>query len=612
MLVVKRSPKIEKNKIIRICLFIFTMISLMFKSVLFLGFTLNKNSYALDLSLGYSSAYYFFNYYAAFILVFMCFYFLFKSLGRVKYLLFTNTFFSIVILVDLWYFRGFNTVPSLTILKQTANLDNLSGSIFSMMSPYDILFIIDIIFMFLLYFLKLKPIYEVGKRKILYFVVIFISCICFIGHVPFTINVLKKEHSKSYLFGMYDPNSTTKFFSPIGYHVFNTYSVWKDSKPLNLSQQDKDEIKEWFEANKENLPDNEYKGLFKGKNLIIIQVESLENFVIGQTVQGKEITPNLNRLLKNSIYFPKINEQVNEGTSSDSDLMVNTSVYPLRQGSTFFSHPYVTYNSLPKLMQAMDYSTVAIHPDKGAFWNWMEGLKNIGFEKCVDYSNFNVDEVIGLGISDESYFKQIVPILENQKQPFYSFMVTLTSHGPFDLPEKYRELGLDKELNSNHLGGYFESVHYTDKQIGMFLDSLDKSGLLDKSVVVITGDHNGVHKYYNDKLAQLKNPEPWWIEITNHIPLIIYQKNYDKPKKIEVTGGQIDTMPTLCYIMGIDEKDYINTVMGRNLLKTNRDYSVLTNRTINGKVPSEEEKARAIRGLDLADKIIKSDYFKEK
>lgn len=92
-----------------------------------------------------------------------------------------------------------------------------------------------------------------------------------------------------------------------------------NSKLYTLSYQDKEEIKEWYDKNIENLPDNQYAGMVKGKNLLVIQVESLENFVINQKIQGQEITPNLNRLLKNSLYFDNYHENVNNGISPDSD-----------------------------------------------------------------------------------------------------------------------------------------------------------------------------------------------------------------------------------------------------------------------------------------------------
>ena len=92
-------------------------------------------------------------------------------------------------------------------------------------------------------------------------------------------------------------------------------------------------------------------------------------------------------------------------------------------------------------------------------------------------------------------------MIKEKQQPFYVETVTLTSHGPFDLPEKYRELGLDQELNDSKMGGYFESLHYTDKQIGYFLDMLDKEGILQNSIIAIMGDHTGIHKEDNIEFA---------------------------------------------------------------------------------------------------------------
>ncbi|MDZ5001196.1 sulfatase-like hydrolase/transferase, partial [Clostridium perfringens] len=144
------------------------------------------------------------------------------------------------------------------------------------------------------------------------------------------------------------------------------------------------QIDEFFNQ-KENLPDNQYKGIFKDKNLLVIQVESLESFIIGKETNGQKITPVMDELIKTGLYFPNVYEQVNEGTSSDSDLMINTSMFPLRRGSTFFRYPSTNYNSLPLLLEEDGYETIAIHPDKGSFWNYVNGLTGIGFKHFVDY-----------------------------------------------------------------------------------------------------------------------------------------------------------------------------------------------------------------------------------
>ncbi|MDZ5253186.1 LTA synthase family protein [Clostridium sp. LIBA-8841] len=608
----KLKESLNKNALIRLGFYIFTLIAVVLKGALFLGFSLNQDPRVLNFGLGYRQASYFLNYYIAFAAIFISICFLFKNKGKFFSLIIVDLFISILTMMDIWYFRGFQTVPSIMLLKQTANLDNLGDSIFSMATPYDLLFFVDFIILIIAFIIFRKS-FKNCKSNWKGTLVVLIISICYIGYVPFNVNVLKRENVKnSYLFSNYDPTDTVEYFSPVGYHIFDIYNVYKNSKPYEMTAEDQAQIKEYYDFKNENLPDNEYKGMFKGKNLVVIQVESLEDFVINQKIDGQEITPNINKLLNNSIYFPNIFEQVNEGTSSDSDLMVNTSMLPLRQGSTFFRNPATTYNSMPNILEKDGYSTIAIHPDKGSFWNYAQGLTGIGFDKFVDYYSFNHDETIGMGISDGSYFKQVAPMLKEMKQPFYAFTVTLTSHGPFDLPKDYRELKLSPELDNNVLGGYFQSVHYTDAQIGMFIDLLEKEGLLENTVVAIEGDHTGPHKYYNSNIESLSNPESWWLDNGNHtVPLVIYNPSVKTPVKDDVYGGQIDIMPTLLYLLGVDNNVYQNTALGRNLLNTNRSYAVLTDRTVKGEL-TDKEKQIVGNSLDLSDKMIRANYFKDK
>ncbi|NGU65544.1 LTA synthase family protein [Clostridium perfringens] len=608
----KFKESLNKNALIRLGFYIFTIIAIVLKGALFLGFSLNQNLYTLNFGLGYRQASYFINYYIAFAAIFVSICFLFKNKGKFFSLIIVDLFITLITVMDIWYFRGFQTVPSVMLLKQTANLDNLGDSIFSMASTYDLLFFVDFIILIIAFIIFRKSFKNCKSNWKGTLVVLLIS-ICYIGYVPFNVNVLKRENVRnSYLFSNYDPTNTVEYFSPIGYHIFDVYNVYKNSKPYKMTAEDESKIKEYYDFKNENLPDNEFKGMFKGKNLIVIQVESLEDFVINKKVDGQEITPNINKLLNNSIYLPNIFEQVNEGTSSDSDLMVNTSMLPLRQGSTFFRNPATTYNSLPNILEKDGYSTIAIHSDKGSFWNYAQGLNGIGFDKFVDYYSFDRDENIGLGLSDGSYFRQIEPMIKELKQPFYAFTVTLTSHGPFDLPKEYRELKLSPELDENVLGGYFQSIHYTDAKIGMFIESLKKDGLLDNTVIAIEGDHTGPHKYYNSKIESLSNPESWWLDNGNHtVPLIIYNPSIKTPVKDDVYGGQIDIMPTLLYLLGVDNNVYQNTALGRNLLNTKRSYAVLTDKTIKGEL-TDKEKEIVGNVLDLSDKMIRADYFKDK
>ncbi|WP_242966712.1 LTA synthase family protein [Desulfosporosinus sp. FKA] len=590
-------------------LLFFMVLTILLKFVLFLGLVNNDDSSKFS----FMKAFFSFSspppilVYISMILIPLSFSFLFRGRARFWFLQFCNSLITLLLIADLMYYRGFNSFISPYIFSQTTNLDNLSNSIISMLRPIDIFMIIDLIVYLTLGFGK-KTLYLHRTRSGIAFLLTLLLPISYIYYQHYQLDL--HGNNKTMLFRVsWSPNQTMSNLSPLGYHAFDLYNFYKNKNIQPITPQQTAEIKNWFKEKQENLPPNQYFGRFANQNLIVIQVESLENFVIKQKINGQEITPNLNKLLANSLYFSNFYEQVNNGTSSDADLMTNTSVYPIRTGATFFRFPNNTYNSLPKMLANKGYATVAIHPDKGSYWNWMPALKSIGFEKTIDSSHFKETEKIGLEISDGSYLKQIAPIIENEKQPFYNFIVTLTSHNPFDLPAQYRTLKLSDNLNKSKLGGYFQSVHYTDEQIGKFLNTLDQRGVLDNSVVVIYGDHTGVHKYYDDEVKQVQPQESWWLDDSKRIPLIIFHKGM-KGQELKITGGQIDTLPTIASLMGISEKTYQNTAFGRNLLNTHKNFAVLANKEYVGQASSETEKNQEITGIDLADLVIEKNYFK--
>lgn len=589
-------------------LFHYTWFALLLKSIFFLGLVNNDGvHFNLIKAFQLFSNPTFFLIYIAFEVALLSFTFLFR--GKLHYwaLVFFNALLSLVMILDLMNFRASSNFLSVYALSQAANLDNLWASIISMLRPIDLVLGIDLILLVLAGY-KVAPRFKSAVRSLPIFLMLLLSSSSFIYINYLVVDVLG-ENTRFFLFQRsWSPNQTMTNLSPLGYHLFDTYKYREESKSLSFSVEDKRRVEAWFSDKKENLPVNNYYGKLQGKNLLVLQVESLEEFVIGQRVNGQEITPNLNRLLNNSLYFSDFYEQVWNGTTSDAELMTNTSVYPVRQGSTFFRFPGNTYNSLPKILERQGYQTLAIHPDKGGYWNWRQALTAIGFQKTIDEGYFQMDERIGLGLSDGSYLRQLGTVIKAEEQPFYTFLVTLTSHTPFDLPAQYRYLKLDSVLDESKLGGYFQSIHYTDQQIGTFIDNLDQDGLLDNTAIALYGDHTGVHKFYNDEVKQLKNPESWWLEGHNQIPLMIYSKGMTG-EEIKTTGGQIDILPTLAYLMGVDSKEYEDTAMGRNLLNTNRDFVALSNGELVGTFSSDKEREDVRLGLRIADEIIRSNYF---
>lgn len=522
-----------------------------------------------------------------------------------------NLFITILYIGDIWYFRSNRSFLNYHMLQYSSNLDNLGSSVIAMFRWVDLLFLLDLIFIIVLT-IKSNLKFKSYKTQFICFLIMIVLPSSYLFYAHIKIDKLGKAYPNQYLFRTtWAQNQTMSCLTPIGYHIFDYFEFKKESKEYVFDNEELDYLNTWFSNKKETLPDNEYKNMFKDKNLIVLQVESLENFVIGSSVNNSEITPTLNKLLENSLYFNNFYEQTHNGTTSDAELLSNTSLFPVRSGSTFFRFPNNTYkSSLPVLMKDMGYNTLAAHPDKGSYWNWMSALKSIGFETCLDSANFEMDEIIGLGLSDGSYLKQLSAYIKNQPQPFYNFSITLSNHTPFNMPDELIDIDTSGPLKDTKMGKSLEAVHYTDKQIGLFLDELDASGLLDNSVVAIYGDHEGVHKFFADEVNAINDDQTWYKNNNLKVPLIIYSKGMEG-KTIDTIGGQVDILPTLSYLFGVDNSKYENSTLGRNLLNTTKNFAVLSTRKIVSTGLTEEEQEYMIDSLDLSDKLIRANYFRK-
>lgn len=585
----------------------FVFISIYIKTLLFMNIL--DSSGASKLSLTFDTVYLYHVVSLFFILGLISFSFLTDKSGHLLLLIVTNLLFSIILVGDLWYFRGFNDFLSFHLLGELNNLNNLSNSVLSMSRPIDIIFIADNLVLILFFRVIRKKHSNFGKLKGTFTMLFGFSLLTImLLHISLDYNG-KNYKGPEFFKTQWVSQSTMRNLSPLGYHLYDTYVFIEDNRPYKMSNAEKSKIKDWFAYKNENLPDNQYKGMLSEKNLIIIQVESLENFVINNKHEGQEITPNLNKLLKNSLYFSNIYEQVNNGNSADADLMINTSLFPVRRGSTFFRFPNNNYNTLPKMLNKLGYTSRALHSDYGYYWNVEKALANFDFHEFKDIRGFDSSDVFWMGLTDESFFKQVNAIAVKDKDPFYYFTVTSTSHSPFEIPENFKGLQLSEAFDKTYMGGYFQSIHYTDKQIGRFIDSLERDGILDNSIIAIYGDHNGVHKYYSDEVSKLSEKEAWW-ENEGRVPFIVYSKNI-AGEELKTIGGQIDMLPTLAYTLGIKKELYENSSLGRNLLNSKRSFALQNNGNIVGRSTLNEEEIKHIeQSFEISDRIIRSNYFK--
>lgn len=589
-------------------LFIFMVFMIQLKSMLLLAMLRTPGSASISLTKMYFGVPALGVHFAIITLLLSIIY-IFKEKGKLTTALIINGIITLLFVADIWYYRSNGTFLSIRHLLHPEIFNPTGRSLFNF-KPVDLLFFVDFIVIFVVYkFAKLKDFKDAPKLpyRIIKAVAIFFVSAVIIGTSHQAIDVKGLIPGQSLFRLSWAPYQTFSDMSPLGYHAFDINFFSGNSR--ELTNEDITNTETWLNNNKENLPDNKYKGMLEGKNLIAIQVESLENFVINQKVNGQEITPTLNKLLSKSLYFDNIYEQNNSGTSSDGDLLVNTSIFPIRKERTFLAYPWTSFNSLQDILNNGNYTTISTHAEKAGSWNWAEPHKSFNADKMWDIDEFNLDEIIGPGLSDESYMRQIAQKLESEKEPYYTFLATITSHGPFEMPEDKKYLKLPKELDENMLGGYFQSIRYTDEAIKLFLEELDKNGQLDNSVIMIYGDHGGIHKFYADKIVRAPLEGDWWQADDKKLPFIVYNKDING-EVISKAGGQVDFLPTISYLLGVDRSKFDSTSMGRVLVNTNRDATIINSGEIKG-TPKDDNEIKHLKDIfNIADNIIEGNYFK--
>jgi len=538
-------------------------------------------------------------------LIILSFSFLLKEKYKLLFFWTIDLLLSLILLSNLWYFRYFNSVISFSSIVQVFDLIRVKEGLFNVIRFKDILFFLsDFFIIFYINKLNYKP-----KIELKPFFVTFL-----IGTLMFSTRPVKNLIFKESLFSTYDSVSDFIKFTPMVYQINDIVKYITKKNKYILSDKEKQLVMNYLEENafrkkKGNIRTNNYKNFGKNKNLIIIQVEALDNFVINREIDRQQITPNLNNVLNNSIYFNNFYSQVATGGTSDIEFVINTSIYPTIKGSCFYNYPNNKYFSLPYLLKKKGYYTIAFHGNSGSFWNRYIALPKLGFDEFKSLNSFEHDEIIGLGLSDESFFKQSIKILNGIKQPFFAYFITLTSHFPFkDLPERYKKLKLPQNLEGTQLGNYIHNIHYTDNAIGNFMNQLSYNNFSDNTIVVIFGDHSPFPKKYFDEFQSRYT----MFESYRHqnVPFIIYNKSIRR-HTVTTIGGDIDVLPTLADIMGIEENEYIDKVLGKNLLTTNENFVILSNGKYicDNSVTALNNRNENLKGLLVSNLIIRSDYF---
>lgn len=484
------------------------------------------------------------------------------------------SFLSILMFADTMYYNYYNQTVSVRQIWQAKAVTAVPQSFISTLIPASFLLFVDIPFVynyFKKYSKKFKDINKIVHTELK--VAIYLVAIIILTMIanPFSSPAIAKVNSM-------------EFFTN---HMGDIYETIAEN--LSKSDMDEEEILEVVGDNINETIIPKYCQLGKGKNLIVIQLESFQDFVINAWYNKKELTPNLNRLIENdSLYFDQYFSNTGKGNTADAEFSSLNSLYPLIEGEIYRLYEDNNFRGLPWLMREQGYNAFAVHGYEGDFWNRELAYPYQGFEDYISMEDLEENEIIGMGISDKSLFDQLVPILNEQENPFFSFVITLTNHHPYILDKELSSLELLEEDIDTKFGAYLQTIRYTDEAIGQLIYDLKEAGLYEDTVIALYGDHHGLNsgmKDVNESVSNFIGRDYDYDEMLN-VPLIIHLPKSNIKEVSHTTGGHIDFLPTIANIMGLNLDDTL--VLGQDLANASQGFVAFTSYLFEGSFANNE------------------------
>lgn len=573
--------------------------------------------------------------------------YLFKPKYQFTYFFIWIIFATFLAIGNTIYYQFYQSFLSVNLISTASMLGAVDDSLYDKLHMTQFLYIIfPIIFFGIHKFLSKKNYYfevektEKGKRNFIYSVATSGVIIC---SLLFTLNAtdtsrLVKQWNREWLvqkFGLYT-YTANDLIQSIQPHLNTLFGYDEAARKFRNFYSCKAE---------EKISSNKYTNAFKDKNVIFIHAESIQNFLVNLKINGKEVTPNLNKLAKEGIYFDRFYPQISVGTSSDTEFTLNTSLMPSSSGTVFVNYYNRTYYALPKYFNDMGYYTFSAHANNADYWNRKTMHHTLGYQDFYAKDSYVVPSDtsdpnwVGLGLSDKSFFNQLVPILKNIKEnhkKFYGTVITLSNHSPFNDLEKYDpfdvtmkytvtdENGKEKEavatyLEGSSMGNYIRSAHYADAALGEFIQLLKDNDLTKDTIIILYGDHearlnkkqfNLLYNYDPNTNDIKSEDDPTYVSMENYnydllknTPLIMWNVDKKYRRKVSSAMGMYDVLPTIANMFGFKDK----YGLGHDIFSDNEKIVVFPN----GNVLTDKVYYSNLNDeyVALSDEPINSDYI---
>lgn len=493
-----------------------------------------------------------------------------------------NILISILLFADNIYYSYSSNVLSVLQISNLQYGEEIMSTLPLLLKLPQILYFIDILTLIILIATSIIKI-EKGKKSKTKFIVCrtIIGIICMIFFIILSINANSKV-----LEDPYNRDTQIKKGTIYGYHISDILNAMLGSKQAKYDNKN-DMMKEY------NVLKDEYnekygesyidiKTTMEGKNVIILQLESIQEFVLNKTINGREITPNLNKFINENIRLSNMFMQ-SYSTTADSEFSTVTSLYPVENGMAYSRYYKNNYDDIFKMFHNKDYTTSYMHDNYGNFWNRTNVYNNMKVDYIELKDKFlDISENIMGYLSDELLYKQAVQKLKEYDNPFISYVVAASSHTGFTLDGLQDKSKVNINVGKykdTFFGNYLESVNYADYAFGIFIQELKNASLYDNSVIILYGDHNGLDMYNNEMIEFLKELDSNLTDTDiklNYIRVLagmripgINNLRIDKPV------SKLDIKPTLAYLCNTEE----GVSLGTNML-AKKDFICLNNERI--------------------------------
>ena len=505
--------------------------------------------------------------------------------------LFYSLAFGIYLLLFIWlisnsiYYREFTDFVTVnTMLASSKVSAGLGAAALELFRPWDVIYILDFPILAFFFFKKWIRMDNRPFNKRASFAVTSLSAMLF------SANLFLAEIDRPELltrgFSNYYVVRALGLPAFLGYSANQTYAANKERS--KASEADLKPVEEYIQQHYAK-PNPEYFGMAKGRNVIYIHLESFQQFLIDYKLKVDdkeyEVTPFLNSLYhsKETFAFSNVFNQVKAGKTSDAETMIETGLFGLNQGSFMVNYGGTnTQQAAPFILSKDGYNSSAVfHGNAGSFWNRNTAYKQWGYNYFFDASYFtkqNSSNSFQYGLNDKYMLKDSIKYLERLQQPFYTKFITVSNHYPYTTSLSGDDLGFPlAKTQDETINGYFATANYLDSSIKAFFDYLKESGLYKNSIIVLYGDHYGISNSRNPALAPLlgKNSETWSSydnAMLQRVPYMVVIPGMDKGGIIDTYGGEIDMLPTLEHLLGIESNKFLQ--VGQDMLSPDHDQIV--------------------------------------